>query len=82
MWWVDEAGYYSSPTATYLEYGPRAPPGSSPLSLSEELSVLKAALRVAHETGRILILPVLGCHNCSVTGVGGTHLGCAGWCWA
>jgi hypothetical protein len=77
MWWVDDGGYYSSPNATYLEYGPMVPAGT-PLTLDEEAGLLKAALRAAYETGRILILPAFGCHNCTVTGVGGTVLGCAG----
>jgi hypothetical protein len=73
-WRVDTDGYYSSPTAKYLEYYNPDPSRT----LQAETAALKTALKIGQLTQRIVILPVFGCHGCSVTGAGGTKAGCSG----
>ncbi len=60
LWHVDAGGYYSSPTAKYLEFG------NEQLRLSKETErqALKAAFKLGHALGRIVILPEFRCTHC------------------
>jgi hypothetical protein len=74
QWHVDTDGYYSSPTARYIEYGNPDPAAS----LATEVRALRAAMSIGLALGRIVILPEFRCHGCAVTGAGGTQAGCSG----
>jgi hypothetical protein len=73
-WRVDVNGYYSNPHAKFLEYYNPDPSRT----LQAEAAALRTALQIGMLTRRIVILPVFGCHGCSVTGTGGTKAGCSG----
>ncbi len=77
QWHVDTNGYYSSPSTRYLEYDTSS---HVDLSLNSEELLLKTAFRIAAATHRVLILPEFGCHDCAVTGTGGTKEACSGAC--
>jgi len=59
MWTIDDNGYYSNPTASYITYD--NPLYFGPNTTLFELEALKSALAIAVASNRILILPSFHC---------------------